>query len=52
LRISALEGKLTNSRISWCECVLKMKKGRVPTNVLNIKIKGKPLRGRPRSRWE
>jgi hypothetical protein len=49
LKINTLEGKLTNNRIRWYECVLRINEERFPKKVLNMKVKGKCPRGKPKS---
>jgi hypothetical protein len=45
-----LEGKLTNNRVQYYECVLKMNEEKIPKKVLNMKVKGKCPKGILRSR--
>jgi hypothetical protein len=50
LKINTLESKLTINRMRRYGHISRMNHKRIPRSVLNMKEKGKPHRGRPRSR--
>jgi hypothetical protein len=51
LKLNILGGKLRNNRMRWYRHIIRMNEERVPKKVLNMKVKGKYPRVRPKSRW-
>jgi hypothetical protein len=52
LNFNTLEDKLTNNRMRLYGHILRMNEERILNYVLNMKVKGKHLKGRLKSRWD
>jgi hypothetical protein len=51
LKVDDIKNDIERKRLKWCGHVMRMADERIPRRMLEMKLRGRRPRGRPRTRW-